>query len=110
MASSNKKTLRLRLRQLPRKLLPRSWVLRANLRRCDRIYTPLIAQAKGEKREHLITERMEDRASLQEQLEGIQTGRLLRRAWRYYIVAPEMPVFSEDQQDENWTRGWATDT
>jgi len=53
---------------------------------------------------------MEERANVQEQLEGIQTQQLLRRAWRYYIVAPGIPYSREDHEDEHWIRGWASDT
>lgn len=53
---------------------------------------------------------MEERAHLEEQLDGIKTQRLLRRAWRYYIVAPQKPYSHEDHEDENWVRGWASDT
>ena len=110
IAPSEKKTLCSQLRQLSRRLLPRTWVLRAALRRNDRYYRPHLDQAKGDKRELLISEYMEDRTSLEEQLEGIRTQRLCRRAWRYYIVAPEKPYSHEDHEDENWIRGWASDT
>ena len=109
-ASSKKKTIRSRLRQMSRRLLPRTWVLRAAIRRSDRYYRPRVALAKGDDRKQLVQEHMEERASLEEQLAGIQTRRLLRRAWRYYIVAPEIPWSSEDREDSNWIRGWASDT
>lgn len=107
---SAKKTLRSRLRQLPRRLLPHTWVLRASLRGIDRYYRLRVAGAKGDDREQLIQTHMYERALLEEQLEGIQTQRLLHRAWRYCIVAPEKPWNREDHEDENWIRGWASDT
>ena len=110
-ASSKKKTARARVRQLLRRLFPRTWVLRADLRRSDRIYRPLIDKAEGHERERLIAEYMDvGRGPLEEELDGIQTQRLIRRAWRYYIVAPEKPYGSEDHEDENWIRGWASGT
>src|SRR3972149_2657657 len=102
-ATLKKKTIRSRLRQLSRRLLPRTWVLRAAIRRSDRYYRPRVARAKGDDREQLVQEHMEERASLEEQLSGIQTRRLLRRAWRYYIVAPDIPWSSEDREDSNWS-------
>ena len=54
---------------------------------------------------------MYERADVQEEVEGIQTRRLLRRARRYYIVAPEITRTSKAHPvDENWTRGWASGT
>ncbi len=80
------------------------------MRRSDRYYKPRVAEAKGEEREQLSYEYMESRHSLAEQLEGLQTERLLRQAWRYYIVAPEIPYGRDEHEDENWVRGWASDT
>ena len=110
IAPSKKKKLLSRLLQLSRRLLPRAWDLRAALQRCDRHYRPHVAQAKGDEREELISEYMEARACLLEELEGIRTQQLLRRAWRYYIVAAKIPYGSEDHEDENWIRGWASNT
>lgn len=106
--SSKNKTLRSKVRQVLRRPLPRTWVLRADLQRSDRIYMPLIDEAKGNEREQLIAEYRSDRAPLEEELEGIRTQRLIRRAWRFYIVAPEKPYGREDYEDENWIRGWAS--
>jgi hypothetical protein len=101
-------TLRSRFRQLSRALLPRTWVLRAELRSTNRLYRSLIAQAKGDEREDLVGKHMVERALVEEELEEIQTRRLLHWAWRYYIVAPSIPYSSDDWDDENWGRGWQT--
>ncbi len=71
---------------------------------------PRVAKAKGAERESLISEHMYERADVEEQLEGIQTQRLLRVAWKHYIVAPEIPQANEDDEYENWMRGWASGT
>jgi hypothetical protein len=84
--------------------------LRSSLRRIDRLYRPLTTKAKGDDRERLIEEHCHERADVEEQLEGIQTQRLLRRARRYYIVTPEIKLAGDDWEDENWTRGWASGT
>lgn len=99
-----------RLRRLSRRVLRRTWVLRSSLRRIDRFYRPLTAKAKGDDRETLIEEHWHARADVEEQLEGIQTQRLLRRARRYYIVTPEIKLTGDDWEDENWARGWASGT
>ncbi len=69
-----------------------------------------MAQAKSDDRESLIQEHMHERADVEEQLEGIQTSRLIRRARKYYIVAPEIKLAGDDWEDENWARGWASGT
>jgi hypothetical protein len=51
---------------------------------------------------------MVEQALVMDELAGIQTPRLLRRAWRYYILAPEHPWSSEDHEDDNWIHGWET--
>lgn len=99
-----------RLRRLSRELLPRTWGLRASMQRIDRIYRPLVAQAKGDDRERIIEEHMRERADVEERLEGIQTARLLRRARKYYVVAPEIKLTGDEWDDENWARGWAGGT
>jgi hypothetical protein len=107
---SKKKPLSSLLRQLSRRLLPRAWALRADLRRVDRLYRPLVGRAKGEEREMLIAEHHYERASVEEELEAIQTRRLIRQARKRYIVAPEVPWSSEYHEDENWERGPASET
>lgn len=103
--SSKKQTLRSRLRQLRRRLLPLSLSLRIDLRHIDRQYRSRVAQAPGEERQSLIERHSEEREYVEEQLAGIQTRRLLRRAWRYFIVTPEM-----SSESTAWTRGWASGT
>jgi hypothetical protein len=110
MRQGLRKMLRARLRQLWRRLLPRAWVLWAELRAIDRDYRPLLQQAKGQDHESLMNEYAQDRASVEEELAGLETQRLIRRAWRYYIVAPEIPWTSKDHEDEHWYRGWASGT
>jgi hypothetical protein len=85
-------------------------VLRADLRGIDRYYRSRIAQARGDERESLRDTHGHELAYIGEELEGIQTQRLLRRARQYYIVAPEIPWSSQDHKDENWIRGWASNT
>ncbi len=59
----------------------------------------------------LAEEHMEARADVEEQLEGLQTQRLLGRARRYYIVAPKIPWEKDPGDgDDNWSRGWASGT
>lgn len=53
---------------------------------------------------------MHERADVEEQLEGIQTSRLLCRARKYYIVAPEIKLAGDNWEDANRARGWASDT
>ncbi len=107
---STMERLRSRLRRLFRTLFPRAWVLQANLRDIDRYYRPLVAQAKGDEREMLIDRHIQERTYVEEELDGIQTQRLLRQASRYYIVVPGIPRDSEDHQDDNWTYGWLSGT
>jgi len=57
-----------RLRELSRKLLPRTRVLRADLRRIDRLYLPLIDHAEGDERESLIGEYMHERDVVNDEL------------------------------------------
>ena len=109
-ASSGKKTLRARLRRLSRRALPRTWTLRASLRGLDRYFLPRIAQAKGDEREALDHDYLYERASVEEEIEGVQTQRLIRKAMKYYIVIPETPWGREDFEDENWLRGPASGT
>jgi hypothetical protein len=104
-----KKVLRSRLRYLSQALLPRTWVLRASLRRIDRHYKRRAAQEKGEEHELLRDQYMEERAFVEEELESIPTERLLRRMSRYYIVAPRKPRSPDDYEDENRIRGGVSD-
>jgi hypothetical protein len=48
-------------------------------------------------------------ASASEVLQELQTERLLRQAWRYYIAPPEKPRTREDE-DDTWEYGWLCDT
>jgi hypothetical protein len=85
---------------------PRAWVLRAHLRRIDRDYRQLIAQAKGDERENLIAEHLIIRdVEGAEELASIQTSRLCNRASRYYIDVPEIHWKGHDFEDEHWVRG-----
>jgi hypothetical protein len=85
-------------------------VLHAELRALDRHYRPRIAQVKGEDRDALSTAWTFDRAEVLDELEEHRTQRLLRQAWRYYIVAPEKPWDNPDQEDEHWKRGYVGET
>jgi len=58
----------------------------------------------------LIQQHMEERAAVEEELESIQTQRVLRRARKYYIVTPPIKMAGDDYEDENWERGWASGT
>lgn len=82
-------------------MLPRTWTLRASLRGLDRYFLPRIAQAKGDERESLDQEYSYERASVEEEIEGIQTQWLIRKARKYYIVIPKISW----SEDENWVRG-----
>ena len=107
---SQRATLRSRLRRWSRRLLPRSWALHAEIRGINRAYRPCIAQAKGEEREDLLDRHQHELGYVYEELEELQTQRLLRQAWRYYIVAPEKPWKREDHKDDTWEYGWLSDT
>jgi len=84
-------------------------VIRADLRGLDRTYRPLVANAKGHEREMLNSEWASESAELLDELEELQARRLLRRAWRYYIVAPEKP-HGNDDENEHWRRGYTGET
>lgn len=108
--SNQRATFRLWLRQLSRALLPRHWWLRAELRRIDRRYKLLVAQAKGEEYHHLRQDYAQELGSVEEKLEGLQTQQLLRQAWRYSIAASEKPWDHEGREDDNWRYGWLRGT
>src|SRR5690349_12038743 len=93
------------------KVGPRAWVLRRTLKRIDRLYRPLVASAKGDKKESLIQEHWHERATVEEELEGLETQRLRRQARNYRIVVPPITAgVHNDGEDENWQRGWASYT
>jgi hypothetical protein len=85
-------------------------VLRRRLRRIDRIYQPLVAKAKGDEKESLIHQHWDERAAVEEELEALDTHRLQRLARKYWIVPPPITsaVHGEEQEDQNWQRGWAS--
>jgi hypothetical protein len=97
-------------RRFAQKFLPRTWVLQYDRRRTNRIFRPLIANAKGDERRKLVDEHMWELASIEEQLEGIQTARVLRQARKYYIVTPEIKLDEGIDEGRSWQRGWASDT
>lgn len=104
-----KKTLHSRIFGLWRRTLPRTWVLRIQLRGIDRLYGPLVAQAEGDERESLIGEHIYFRDEIEEQLEGIRTRRLRHRAKKYPTVGvPAITMRGPHGQDENWEEGHAS--
>jgi hypothetical protein len=96
--------------KLIRKLLPRTWVLRYDLRGISRVYRPLIAAAKEDERRKLVHRHMWELASIHEELESIQTGRLIRQARKYYSETPQISFDDENEGNRSWQRGWASDS
>lgn len=104
-----KKTFRSELGRLVKRVLPRTWVLRADLRALNRTYRSLVANAKGNDRDAFDNEWASQSTELLDEVEELQTRRLLRRAWRHYIVAPEKPR-GDDDENEHWSRGYGGET
>ena len=103
-------TFRSRVRWWSRRLLPRAWTLRADIRGINRAYRPLIAHAKGEERDDLQERHQAELRSVYDELAELQTRRLLRQAWRYYIVVPERPWKLDDREDDTWEYSGHSDT
>jgi len=78
--------------------LPRSWQLRLELRRVDKFYAALVAEATELDRERLDAEWAVERLRIDEEQQGIVTERLRKSADR--LLVP-LPVISSD----NWERG-----
>lgn len=98
-----------RLQRLYQKLLPRERGLHAELRRIDQTYGTWVAEATGEERESRISQHMHMRDEVLEQLEGIATQRLLRRAAKHpTVIVPEIRRSGKYGQDEHWEQGHAT--
>ncbi len=102
-------SLRIGLRRIRLRVLPRAWALRWDIRATDRYYRMAIAKAKtANEVQSLRAEWQADGRMDEEELEAIRTQRILRRAGRYDIVPPDIPYNSEMERDDFWERGHDT--
>ena len=55
----------------------------------------------------MLSEHLFERAFVEEELESVQTQRLLRQAGKYYVFPPAITRAGDEDEDPNWARGWA---
>lgn len=90
-----------------RAVLPRRWVIRLEMRDNSRIYAKEIAQARARNAsrddiEGIRSAEASEYWTLEEELEMLESSRLLRTAKRLMLPTPE---FKASDDDPNWRQG-----
>lgn len=92
--------------------MPRLWRLRWQLARAERLWNRDMEKARErkvgrEKLEEIQLGWWADTDEIREEMETLQTRRLLRKAHRLDVPYPHRPVGNQ-QKDENWVQGSMT--
>ncbi len=90
-------------------LRPRMWALQKQLERNERQRDRAIQHTRGlAEKEELFARYRLYHDEIQEELDDIVTADLVRQAQRLRLPVPEYPTGSgpDDDENENWRRGW----
>ena len=92
------------------RLCPRGLRLRIELDETNRLYRRVIAEAERkndpEEVNNLYSEWHSESAPIEEELQQVQTRRLVNKARRMLLPVPGIPM--DKSEDENWIRGTFT--